>query len=1361
MNDIMHKENSTRSRRISFSRNLTAAATCLYLLFNSLQAQAQYGSDMGDRGRQSQRTGSQTQHAGPIGAGPRNTNARGGPYERAERRDIGDGDSNNERSGQTGGGGGGGGGGGAAARPGISGTGVACVAAEAADKFSEFNIDPSMAPIAGGGRAKRQGAGQKKSGTMASLFGLGACLAPVGTLGYGARTVRGCDGNFANILKNFFQRSANHPGVGANPDALVPGLPNAAADKKAKDARPLQQRQGAQSQGAGQSAGAANTAAEIGHEQADSAITYVGSYLRNFTSDAGNKWNQVRDKIFVPIGILLLLPGALITQMRAIMATSNPVLGNVNPLEGIYRSMVAVFLLPATYLVMNYGIDIANSITLSIADQYQQIFGSDMYEDAVCAEIKAMPFRLPEENRNTIDMPKSSMGEILVAKAPTPFAKLEAALVAVKIWDPCVGIYIVPPDRADEVVPSAVHAARLMCNTSNCSLVTAWNVLCAFQVAFLYYLWCVGPVVAGLWTWPMKQLRDALPNWIEGVVTLCFWSLFWNTVVFLMAAFRGVDETGTLIMLALNSLACLSVKYAFDFAGLARGVGQQIQKLGDKFANTMHQEAKKNKKGGGGGGKGGGKGGGPGRGPGRGPGDGTPPPSPGGEEAPAPAPDVVNGPTAAPAGPLESTHREDMIPSFAMTMTESLTTSGSTRGPSIADRVATELAGTGNSPTEAHRRTGEAYERAITEAIAARLRGPGGNDLALQYNSLRPEERAAWVQQNIFGGRTIDQVIQAQRQSGAFERLAGLSGPAANAEARSLGRIAAAVLTGGPVGTQNGHLTARFIDNDPAKGIVSNIHYYRNLAAGQSARSVERRDTPKVAATATAPASGGVAIRNVQTYRTAQEAQRGIAQLDQPALANAPTRAREALPPTAGNRREEAIARARLVPGATTYELDGVSHPLPPVVRHRDGTMERDGRPVSQEELNAMMEQLRQKAIAENQQHYHHPVTGEMISVSRSRSAYDPHHVPGTVASIDPVTGRPRTTAADDVPGTVVRPVRRDRGIPGEGDPTVIHTADASGRPIQPGQPILRGEVRHSRQAGDELNVIATPEDDIENRLGRPGKEKPDDTMLATNDFSRGPTNLGRAGLEDDPQMIVPAESDYDPMDPNQQALKGQLETNMVQGDDPSKLRQDQEGLQGNLAESEPGLESQLGMFGQPGQPGQPGIPGQMIDPITGLPINQSYEAGLNMGGGMLLSENDPRKQQQDHGLTPELQGHLQRPQPGQTGYPPAGYPPTGGGQQGQQQGQDPKLARQEGQMPGQFGQPPEGEDKTVFVPDHGLTPDLGNIKGPDKKKLRNILGDAFGRMNEESEDEEEEKDDDEEKDQPDPNPNEPPPWAR
>ncbi len=448
---------------------------------------------------------------------------------------------------------------------------------------SERDVHPGQAMWTGANKAKMPAYGER-SGTQASVYHMQSDTSmqpdrqPGMRGGGGENTASERGGDFGSMM-GFAMAGGN---MTAQQMSLVGS--GVAGMEAAMDNRPHQNMQSGQNQGVGQTSQVADAAAEMGHDQAAQMLTHVGSYIPNFTSAAGNKWNQVRDNIFVPMGILLLLPGALATQVRAIMAQSNPVLGQASPFEGIFRGLVALFFIPASYLTMNYGIDICNSFTYTIAEGYQRIFGTDLYNDAMCHEIRCMPFRLPEENRNTIDKENHSMGQILVAREKSPFAQLEANLIAVKIWDPCDRLYIVPEDRAAEVVPVPVAGTRMVCNLANASLVTSWNILCAFQCFYLYFLWCMGPVVAGLWTWPQKQFRDSFPNWVEGVLALCFWSVFWNATIMVIALVRRDYETGTIIMIALNTIGNISVKFAFDFAGLIKSSGDESMQFGDKLA---------------------------------------------------------------------------------------------------------------------------------------------------------------------------------------------------------------------------------------------------------------------------------------------------------------------------------------------------------------------------------------------------------------------------------------------------------------------------------------------------------------------------------------------------------------------------------------------------------------------------------------------------------------------------------------------------------------------------------------------------------------------------------------------------------
>lgn len=316
-----------------------------------------------------------------------------------------------------------------------------------------------------------------------------------------------------------------------------------------------------------QATSAANSAGDMTTNQTQSAIDFTRKYLTNFTAEPGNRWQNIRDKLSIPIAVLLLLVGAVATQVKAIVAAGNPVLGEANPFEGIQRSIIAIAMIPGTALIMGWGIDFANSITFTIADEYRRLFGTDMYVDAQCAEQRAFPINTQSSDLNAMIQQHTSPAAVAAGGNPSNIWGVFEQHTEMALHDPCAGINT--STTPDEQAKQAQSIGRLLMNGVNMGLSAMWNVLCAFMMAFLYYLWVLGPIVSSLWVWPMQRLRAALGSWTDGVIILCFWPLFWNVDILLMACFKGSDgQTGTIIMTALNALSTISVKYAFDFTNL-------------------------------------------------------------------------------------------------------------------------------------------------------------------------------------------------------------------------------------------------------------------------------------------------------------------------------------------------------------------------------------------------------------------------------------------------------------------------------------------------------------------------------------------------------------------------------------------------------------------------------------------------------------------------------------------------------------------------------------------------------------------------------------------------------------------------
>ncbi len=360
--------------------------------------------------------------------------------------------------------------------------------------------------------------------------------------------------------------------------------------------RPKNATKGAAAESQSGQSQAGNTAGDIARDMACMAIDYASRFMKNFTTEDGNRWNKYRNQVFVPIALLLILPGAVLTQVRAIMAQGNPVVGGASPLEGIQRGMIAVFLVPGSCLVTNYSVDLGNSLHYTVSSEYSRIIGGDMYKDAMCAEIRAFGVRYLSENEGSLkDVPPD-----LSPRGSEPFAKIEGRLWG-KISDPCAGLLLVPPNRDDTIMPQASLATRLGMYTANAGICAGWGMLTAFQMAFFYYLYFVGPIMAALWAWPTQMFKQAFPTWVESCVTLAFWSFLWQITICLLAMTKSQASTGLYMVTALNVLATTSVKHAFDCASIMKSAVQACEMIGAEVAAAAEGG------GGGGGGKGGGK----------------------------------------------------------------------------------------------------------------------------------------------------------------------------------------------------------------------------------------------------------------------------------------------------------------------------------------------------------------------------------------------------------------------------------------------------------------------------------------------------------------------------------------------------------------------------------------------------------------------------------------------------------------------------------------------------------------------------------------------------------------------------------
>jgi hypothetical protein len=296
-----------------------------------------------------------------------------------------------------------------------------------------------------------------------------------------------------------------------------------------------------------------------------------------FKSYANAAWmvGQMYKQVYIPMAILLLLPGAVLTQVKIIVRTgliSDPSGYDddlFSPFSGILRSLIAVFLIPATQLFVSYTIDVGNSLTYEVVNY--RLFDLNIIKEWRDEQTYQMD---ANQNANHIEnIPDSAV-------QGKSFSDPEKQVT----WE-----------HQNFLTSTGQH----WFNTIDNLLSQGMLCLTAFQVVMIMYLFLLGPVAAALYAWPGvggdvsrggDVFRKAYANWMDGVVLVTLWK-FWWVVVLLCMSIRlqvfqdlgdGVPRESTFeqFMLAAFTAILMYVPFnPFDFrpGDLVDSVLQQAQ----------------------------------------------------------------------------------------------------------------------------------------------------------------------------------------------------------------------------------------------------------------------------------------------------------------------------------------------------------------------------------------------------------------------------------------------------------------------------------------------------------------------------------------------------------------------------------------------------------------------------------------------------------------------------------------------------------------------------------------------------------------------------------------------------------------
>lgn len=286
---------------------------------------------------------------------------------------------------------------------------------------------------------------------------------------------------------------------------------------------------------------------------------YPGMVMYKTIPEAVGMVQRMYKQVFIPMAILFLLPGAVASQVKGQIGRGFN-LGyaeGANPFEGILRSIVAVFLIPATQVIVSWSIDAGNSMAMSVRDWVD----TDMIQNWA----NELSYNTRHENnanylKSTIPGASAGAGGGAAGGAAGGGAAggIGGALSGIGAaiggviggWLSSLGAFITMAGGTGTglgaQVPEQVTVyeeqgalsqvmqlnLNMMMNTASIFLV----ILGAYQLVMICYLLLLGPLAAAFYAWPQvtgnrKLFRNVFGSWVEGVLQVSLWRFYWMVVL--------------------------------------------------------------------------------------------------------------------------------------------------------------------------------------------------------------------------------------------------------------------------------------------------------------------------------------------------------------------------------------------------------------------------------------------------------------------------------------------------------------------------------------------------------------------------------------------------------------------------------------------------------------------------------------------------------------------------------------------------------------------------------------------------------------------------------------------------------------
>lgn len=250
---------------------------------------------------------------------------------------------------------------------------------------------------------------------------------------------------------------------------------------------------------------------------------------------------QMFHNVYIPMAILLLLPGAMMTHMKSMIqygmlggAPEDEEMRSSSPFTAIFRSLIAIFLIPATQLIVSWMIDIGNSMTYEVTKYITST-------DDIIKWSREQTFNPPPGNaHNNFDdqeQPDQDQDPPSAAAQPDPQDNGNGSPGQVQKNARGKNTGYPEGETGQEDQSALASYMQAGFNIGNFSLGSAITVLIAFQIVTMCYLFLLGPIAAAFYAWPSgigSLFKKVLINWVDAVMNLSLWRFWWCVVILIM-----------------------------------------------------------------------------------------------------------------------------------------------------------------------------------------------------------------------------------------------------------------------------------------------------------------------------------------------------------------------------------------------------------------------------------------------------------------------------------------------------------------------------------------------------------------------------------------------------------------------------------------------------------------------------------------------------------------------------------------------------------------------------------------------------------------------------------------------------------